>query len=228
LADPALTYFERAGAVVEVDREQLPGSSRHYVTTLDWLRMQDHQAGVTVATPDAPLWQVGGYTFGRFDGEKGAPYEATLNAWLTNNYWDTNFQADQSGELRFEFTLELHPAEDLSVSAERALRHIQRPEIHPFAAQQGLLQADQLLNLELNGLRLVETSFDAARQRLTLGLLNPADEERTLQLSPGHLKPLRATLQTLAGAVVNQPRPDGGELSVSLPGRLWGTVEVEF
>lgn len=227
LTDTALTHFETAGAVVEFDREQLPGSSRHYITTLDWLRMQDHQAGVTVATPDAPLWQVGGYTFGRFDGEKGAPYEATLNAWLTNNYWDTNFQADQAGELRFEFILELHPAEDLSVSAGRALRHVQRPEIHPFAAQPGPVQADQLLNLNMDGLRLVETVFDGTRRQLTLGVLNPTDEDRSLQLSPGALNPRNAMLKTLAGAVVQQGVTDGEGLRVPVPGRMWGTIEIQ-
>ncbi|GGR26682.1 hypothetical protein [Deinococcus ruber] len=226
LSDTAVTHFETAGALVEFDREQLPGSSRHYVTTLDWLRMQDEQAGVTIATPDAPLWQVGGYTFGRFDGEKGAPYQATLNAWLTNNYWDTNFQADQAGELRFEFTLDLHGAEELAASAERALKHVQRPEIHPFTAKPGPQQPKHLLNLDMDGLRLVDTTFDETGQRLVLGILNPTDQERTLRLAPGQLNPLRATLQTLAGVVVHTSSADAP--AVSVPGRVWGTVEIQF
>lgn len=228
LADTALTHFETAGALVEFDREQLPGSSRHFVTTLDWLRMQDQQAGVTVATPDAPLWQVGGYTFGRFDGEQRAPYRATLNAWLTNNYWDTNFQADQAGELRFEFTLDLHDAEDVAISAGRALRHVQRPEIHPFDAHGGTLPDLQLLNLEMNGLRLVETVFDAARQQLTLGILNLTDDERILSLAPGALKPLHATLRTLAGDAIQPFLADEVNLSVTVPGRRWCTVNIQF
>ena len=210
LSDTARTHFETAGAAVEFDREQLPGSSRHYVTTLDWLRMQDDEAGVTVATPDAPLWQIGGYTFGRFDGEKAAPYQATLNAWLTNNYWDTNFMADQAGELRFDFTLELHAAEDLAMSAQRIMQHVHKPEIQPFTAtatgERDL--AAQLLDLELNGVRLVGAQVDAAGQTLSLSLLNPTADTRSVTLGRGQWTPHSAALQTLTGAEVKRAEVD--------------------
>ena len=38
-----------------------------------------------------------------------------LLAWLTNNYWMTNFQADQGGRLRFRFAL--LPAEATAATA---------------------------------------------------------------------------------------------------------------
>ena len=222
LADTARTHFETAGAVVEFDHEQLPGSSRHYVTTLDWLRIQDEGAGVTIATPDAPLWQIGGYTFGRFDEEKAAPYQATLNAWLTNNYWDTNFQADQAGELRFDFTLALHDAEDLASSAVRIAPFIQRSEVQPFSAKQAAAPAVNLLDLELNGLRLLECRHDASQNVLTLMLLNPTDEARTLTIGAGYFTPLSAQLTTLAGV----PLPNEPALELAVAGRWWGEVVV--
>ena len=224
LSDTARTHFETAGALVEFDREQLPGSSRHYVTTLDWLRMQDGEAGVTIATPDAPLWQIGGYTFGRFDGEKAAPYDATLNAWLTNNYWDTNFMADQAGELRFDFTLELHDAEDLAQSAKRALKHVYKPELQPFAAKQKTELAAQLLDLELNGVRLVGARFDETSRCLTLSLLNPTAERRMLKVASGHLKVGGAALTTLAGQIIASAGAEPFELPIE--GRWWGNLVV--
>ena len=227
LSDDAQTHFETAGAAVEFDREQLPGSSRHYVTTLDWLRMQDDQAGVTVATPDAPLWQIGGYTFGRFAEEKAAPYQATLNAWLTNNYWDTNFMADQAGELRFDFTLELHAAEDLAVSAQRALKHVQKPEIQPFTATASTDPAAQLLDLDLSGIRLVGTQVDPSGQTLSLSLLNPTAEKRTVTLSRGHWTPQSASLRTLTGVEVRRAEVDDGRLKIEVPGRFWGVLIIK-
>ncbi|QFP75291.1 hypothetical protein DAAJ005_01715 (plasmid) [Deinococcus sp. AJ005] len=226
LSDAARTHFETAGAAVEFDREQLPGSSRHYVTTLDWLRMQDGEAGVTVATPDAPLWQIGGYTFGRFAGEKAAPYRATLNAWLTNNYWDTNFMADQAGELRFEFTLELHAAENLVNSAKRALKHVYKPEIQPFdSAESGELAA-QLLDLDPDGVRVVGAELDGAKHTLTLSLLNLTAERRTVRIGHGHLKVRGAVLTTLAGEVIASTGSQALELHVE--GRWWGFLVISY
>ncbi|GAA4014261.1 hypothetical protein GCM10022631_27520 [Deinococcus rubellus] len=227
LSDTARTHFETAGAAVEFDREQLPGSSRHYVTTLDWLRMQDGEAGVTIATPDAPLWQIGGYTFGRFDEEKAAPYQATLNAWLTNNYWDTNFMADQAGELRFDFTLELHAAEDLALSAQRAMKHVQKPEIQPFTATGATDPAAQLLDLDLNGVRLVGTQLDSNGQTLSLSLLNPTAATRTIMLGRGHWTPQGAALRTLTGVEVQRGKVDGERLRLEVPGRFWGVLIVK-
>lgn len=108
LAPDWRSEFETAGAVVELDSEQIPFSSRHYVTTLGYMRMTDSNHEIAVASPDTPLWQVGGYTFGRFkepDGAVDRPAPALL-AWLTNNYWSTNFQADQSGPISAAFTIQ--------------------------------------------------------------------------------------------------------------------------
>ncbi|MGI8747988.1 MAG: hypothetical protein ACR2J4_06530 [Deinococcus sp.] len=229
LAPSALTHFETAGATVEFDREQLPGSSRHYITTLDWLRMQDDKAGVTVATPDAPLWQVGGFTFGRFDGEKRAPYEATLNGWLTNNYWDTNFKADQAGELRFEFTLSLHIAEGLAASAQRARTFISRPEIQVFtAATGGEPVKQQLLDVQMNGVCLTGIGADAEGRTLTLQVFNPADETRSVEVAAGRYQPTGVVRRSLAGMEEARGEHTAGRYTVSVPGRLWCELSVQI
>src|SRR5690606_1980550 len=65
------SHFETGGAAVKLDDEQLPYSSRHYITTQRWIRIADAKSELTVACPDAPLWQVGGYTYGRFGDPDG-------------------------------------------------------------------------------------------------------------------------------------------------------------
>ncbi len=221
----AEAHFETAGATVAFDREQLPGSSRHYVTTLDWLRLQDERAGVTVATPDAPLWQIGGFTFGRFDEEGPAPFEPTLNAWLTNNYWDTNFMADQAGELRFRFTLALHDPEDLGASARRALAFVSPPEIQVFTAGADTqVRAPQLLNVELNGARL--TGLREVDGVALLQVFNPTAEARTVYVSAGERTPLGLTRRSLGGEEEAAGEGRAGQYHVTVPGRLWCKLAV--
>ncbi|MFC3833670.1 MULTISPECIES: hypothetical protein [Deinococcus] len=229
LDDAAVTHFETAGAVVEFDREQLPGSSRHYVTTLDWLRMQDDHAGVTIGTPDAPLWQIGGYTFGRFDGTGPAPHpQATLNAWLTNNYWDTNFKADQAGELRFTFTLAFHGAEPVVASAARAPQLISRPEIHVFDAvpsRPGL--PDTLVALDLGGVRLTRLSRPRADQ-LSLQVFNPGDDDATVTLGSGWAVPTAVVRRSLAGHAEADGTAQDTHVAAVVPARRWCVLDVSL
>ena len=71
LAEGWDAHYETGGAVVKLDDEQLPYASRHYITAQRFVRIADAKSEVTVACPDAPLWQVGGYTFGRFGDPDG-------------------------------------------------------------------------------------------------------------------------------------------------------------
>ena len=128
-------HFETGGAVVELDREQLPYASRHYITTQRFIRIADQKHEVTVGTPDAPLWQVGGFTFGRHQEPDGrvTRERPMLLAWLTNNYWNTNFQADQGGQMRFRFFIAPSPARPLGASVRDALAAMQPPIPHLYA-----------------------------------------------------------------------------------------------
>ncbi|HEX2864736.1 MAG TPA: hypothetical protein VHN99_09220, partial [Deinococcales bacterium] len=223
----ASAHFETAGALVEFDREQLPGSSRHFVTTLNWLRLQDAGWGVSVATPDAPLWQIGGYTFGRFQGEGPAPFEPTLNAWLTNNYWDTNFKADQSGELRYAFALALHPAEGLADSAARARALVAPPEVQVFTGRpENGAPAASLVGLDLGGALLTGSEWNPGTRELALQVLNPDGQPRALRVAAGQLRPRGATLRGLAGGELQASEPDGEGFRLTLPARAWAAVVV--
>ena len=129
--------FETGGATVSLDDEQLPYSSRHYITTQRWIRIADEDRELMVACPDAPLWQVGGYTFGRFGDPDGRVdrERPMLLAWLTNNYWMTNFQADQGGRLRFRFSLIPGAARPLGEGIRDALTYVRPLAAHVYAGR---------------------------------------------------------------------------------------------
>ena len=152
--------------MVRLDDEQLPYASRHYITTQRWIRIADDKHELTVACPDAPLWQVGGFTFGRHQEPDGrvARERPMLLAWLTNNYWMTNFQADQGGRMRFRFYLVPGPdALPRRIGARRA--RLDRPaDPHRYAAGRcprclRTLLAPDLGPLLLTGLRRPATGW---------------------------------------------------------------------
>ena len=92
----ATARFDAGGQAVIPEADQLPGVCRDYFTVQNWADFNDGERGVTIAMPENPLIQLGGFHFGHneyhFDLER-----ALLVGWVTNNYWETNFRAHQPG-----------------------------------------------------------------------------------------------------------------------------------
>jgi hypothetical protein len=219
-------HYETGGAVVKLDDEQLPYASRHYITTQRFIRIADAEAELTVACPDTPLWQVGGFTFGRFGDPDGRVERErpTLLAWLTNNYWSTNFQADQGGEIRFRFWLLPGPRQNLGRSAQGALCRCQPLAAHLYAGRGPVRsEAATLLEADLGPLLLTRLEPDGAGVALTL--LNPEAEPVTASIGPGALKPASAIRTSLSGEPI-ETLPLDGDVSFTVAPRAWIRVAL--
>jgi hypothetical protein len=227
LDSDARCHFETAGALVELDHEQLPNTSKHYLTTQRFIRLQDASHGLTVACPDTPLWQVGGFTFGRHASGEVERTEAMLVGWLTNNYWDTNFQADQSGEIRQTFRLIPHLAQALETSIQSALPYAVTPQIHWYK-DRGPSQhsSAQLLKLELNGVML--TGLEQSENEVTLGLLNPTETTKNIVIQAGWLRFQAAQRLDLAGNPGSALTVANGQLQLEIAARAWTGVQLQL
>jgi hypothetical protein len=91
------------------------------------------KGGVALGVLDSPLVELGTMVDERPNPAgirhwKQEPYAGTtVHAYLLNNYWHTNYKADQEGRLRFRFVLRPHGVEpplavmDLSRDLEQPL-----------------------------------------------------------------------------------------------------------
>lgn len=100
--------YDTAGEVVRLDEEQLGACCRDYLTVDTGMSMYDGTGCVTLACPDAPMVQVGGFQFGRENRCIDREADPLLLAWPLNNYWSTNFRADQSGRMTFVYEIHIH------------------------------------------------------------------------------------------------------------------------
>ncbi|MDR3473176.1 MAG: hypothetical protein P4M09_16065 [Devosia sp.] len=220
--------FETGGAAVRLDAEQLPYASRHYITTQRWIRIADQAHELTVACPDAPLWQVGGFTYGRFGEPDGRVVRETpmLLAWLTNNYWMTNFLADQGGRLRFRFWLLPGARRPLGAAAQEALTYAHPPAVHVYAERGPVRQAQgSLLKTELGSVLLTRVERVAAGVALTL--LNPGDEAGEARIGAGLIHPGAAQRTSLAGESLEDLACADGVVRVPVGPRAWTRVVIQ-
>jgi alpha-mannosidase len=102
--------FDIAWGVVRLGRDQLPGACKNHVAVQRWVDVSNSDFGVTLATVDAPLVEVGAIradpiAVGWVDDLEPS---AQLYSYVMNNYWETNFLAGQEGPVSFRYALRPH------------------------------------------------------------------------------------------------------------------------
>jgi hypothetical protein len=106
--------LDEGEALIEPERDQLPGSCLDFVGVHSTVDVSGRDYGVSVATLDAPLIELGAMTDERQTPGRVRSWPehvvqgTTLYAYLLNNYWHTNYKADQEGPLLFRFALQPH------------------------------------------------------------------------------------------------------------------------
>jgi len=101
------------------EKGQLYGSNKDFFSVQRWIDISDAATGVTLSCPQGALYEIGSMV----NEEKinmhtkkwkdSAHSASTLFLYAMNNYWHTNYKADQTGKVTFDFTLHFHGAFNL-------------------------------------------------------------------------------------------------------------------
>lgn len=102
-------HLDVPGGTIEAGVDQIPGSSNDWYTVQNFATARGNGLQVILGSPEIPLMQFGAINTGRY--KAGAvPQSTQMYSWPMNNYWVTNFNADQMGE--FQWTYFIHSAAD--------------------------------------------------------------------------------------------------------------------
>ncbi|MFZ2285681.1 MAG: glycosyl hydrolase family 38 [Bacteroidales bacterium] len=95
-ADNGKIFTEVAGGVIEAGKDQIPGSSNDWYTVQNYASVRNDKMQLVIGSNEMPLMQFGAINTGRY--KAGAlPQTTHIYSWPMNNYWVTNFNADQRG-----------------------------------------------------------------------------------------------------------------------------------
>ncbi len=96
--------------VIRPEADQLVGACKNYFTVQRWVDVSNDDFGVTWASVDAPLVEVGRITADPVAVgwiRKMQP-STTLYSYVMNNYWETNYKAGQEGPTTFRYSIMAH------------------------------------------------------------------------------------------------------------------------
>jgi alpha-mannosidase len=124
-------------AVVRPDLDQLAGSCKNWFTVQRWIDVSNQDYGVTWATIDAPMVEVGAIAPQPENTHSHQGWidligpAQTLYSYVMNNYWTTNYRHDQEGVKVFRYSIEPHLQRDISGAAAFGVERSQPLQVVP-------------------------------------------------------------------------------------------------
>jgi alpha-mannosidase len=96
------TYSDVPGGTFRAVDEQIPGSTNDWNTVQNFVAVRNGEKQVILGSNQAPLMQFGNINTGRFE-YNAKPESSHIYGWPMNNYWITNFNANQYGEYTWTY-----------------------------------------------------------------------------------------------------------------------------
>jgi hypothetical protein len=205
--------METPWAVVRPNADQLTGSCRNWFTVQRWVDVSNPECGITWASIDAPLMQIGGMTanlLGAVPFDRwmtNALDSQTLYSWAQNNHWHTNYKIDQPGVTTFRYLLRPHPGNYSAAQAARFGMETTRPLLVAAAAGKTTpapllaISTPQVLvetiKVSEDGKALIVRLFGVSGQPEAVGLTWPGVKPAALWLTDLTEKPLTRAADTI-------------------------------
>lgn len=99
--------YDVADSIVRPEVDQLAGACKNFFSVESWVDVSNPDYGVTWSSKNAPLIEIGAITAEQ-------PWIKTINpsssfySYVMNNYWHTNYKADQEGPVIFNYSIMPH------------------------------------------------------------------------------------------------------------------------
>ncbi|HEY6447856.1 MAG TPA: polysaccharide lyase family protein [Acidobacteriaceae bacterium] len=96
--------YEIQNGVVDPAKDMYPGAGREWFSVQHWVSVQQDGESATVMPLDASLVTLGDINRGAWPTEFGER-PGSIFSYAMNNYWHTNYVAEQGGKFRFRYVI---------------------------------------------------------------------------------------------------------------------------
>lgn len=166
-------------AVVRPELDQIPGSNKNFFTVQRFVDVSNDRFGVTCAILDAPMVEVGSIT-AEIPWIKQLQPTQKFFSYVMNNYWFTNYKADQEGPTTFRYSFYPHQKLDLAAVRRFGIERSQPLIPVPVKPESRSPQSVVFINSD----QVIITSVKPTRdqQAYLLRLFNAGDQTQQIKL----------------------------------------------
>lgn len=100
--------YEIQNGWVNPAQDMLKGAGLEWFSAGHWVKASSTNWDVAIAPVDAPLVTLGDINRGRWP-DQFTPESSTIFSYVFNNYWHTNYRAEQGGEVTFRYVMTSGP-----------------------------------------------------------------------------------------------------------------------
>ncbi len=196
LLDNGKIFCEVAGGVMEAGVDQIPGSANDWNTVQNFVTVRNNKMQIILGSQEAPLMQFGGINTGRYDAN-AVPETTHIFSWPMNNYWTTNFNADQHGSFSWSYFLTTidNTGMDNATRTGWSNRIPFLSRVLPAGKKVTPLQEASVLKFSSENLLLVNVRPGEKKSSVVLQIREVAGKETTLEVGSPYLKKEKLMLQ---------------------------------
>lgn len=224
----AQARFDIGGTSVRPNLDQIPGTCRDYFTVQGWVDFNNGEHGITIATPENPMVQLGDFHFAHNQSEITLE-RAMFLGWVTNNYWETNFPGAQPGTVTARYHIlpyaggfdeaRAHKFAAESEHSRPVVQHLGEPvtlQLLPASGTMLHLPQPPILTLNLH----MASGFTL------LTLYNASDEPHTATIQGGLLPIVHGASCGLFGDVQDEIPMQDNSIQVEIASRMVSVIQL--
>ncbi|MEQ9297861.1 MAG: glycoside hydrolase family 38 C-terminal domain-containing protein [Cyclobacteriaceae bacterium] len=189
-------------SVMNPAENQLKGANLNFFSAQRFMDVSNDQVGITLATPDAPIWEIGDMHGQHWMTDmKNRPWLKTytpsqrLYSWVMNNAWFVNYKAHQEGDISFRYTLQPHAAYSHAIAKKLGMEQTTPLLLIPVSKSTKVSESPFTLS---GSKEVIVSSFkpSADGRAWMIRLFNSSDNANQVQLNWGAIKPSRTVLSS--------------------------------